>query len=76
MSKYRKNINKYRCPECLAKEIDIMLNYDQKEEEYYCQKCCYSGIEEDILQFYAMLQKQKYPLMFITHSWQVDKKID
>jgi predicted RNA-binding Zn-ribbon protein involved in translation (DUF1610 family) len=70
MFKNREKVNPYRCPECFAKEIDIMLRYDQKENEYYCQKCCYTGQEDDILHFYEMLQCQKFPLMFVPHPWQ------
>ncbi len=76
MHENRKSVNPYRCPECFAKEIDIMLRYDHKEEEYYCQKCCYTGLEEEILRFYEVLQNQKYPLMFVPHPWQTEKKID
>ncbi len=70
MSKDREHIKAYRCPECLAKEIDMMLKYDKADQEYYCIKCCYTGVEEDILKFYKLLQEYKYPGIFKLHTWQ------
>lgn len=37
-----KSVKKYLCPACFAREIDVLLAYDEEAEEYYCKKCCYA----------------------------------
>lgn len=51
----------YRCPICLAREIDIVLHHTQ-DERYYCTKCSFTGTEADIRNHYEVL-RQKFRLM-------------
>lgn len=60
MSKDREAVMKYVCPACFAKEIDVFMNYDFRDEEYYCTKCCYVGKEADVKRFYNMYKREKF----------------
>ncbi|OCT15141.1 hypothetical protein A8709_13615 [Paenibacillus pectinilyticus] len=50
------------CPSCFAREIDYLLAYDQEDDEYYCQRCCYAGKEENVQAFYIAFRNEKYKL--------------
>lgn len=63
MSENKKVVKTLVCPACFAREIDFMLAYDEEDEEYYCQKCCYAGKEEDIQRFYKHFTQEKYKEM-------------
>jgi hypothetical protein len=39
----------YRCPSCFMRDLDIDMFYDQREKEYYCLRCCYTGSEADVI---------------------------
>lgn len=51
------------CPSCFSKETDIMLAYDELEDEYYCKRCAYSGKEVEIREAYTNFCKFKYKEM-------------
>ena len=56
-----KDIKKYICPACFAREIDVvMLAYDEEDEEYYCRKCCYAGKRENVEGFFRVFREEKY----------------
>lgn len=50
----------YRCPECFAKDIDVILLFDEKDKEFYCVKCCFTGKRENIEEQYRFFRKSKY----------------
>ncbi|MGH4049771.1 MAG: hypothetical protein ACREVX_00195 [Clostridium sp.] len=60
MAEDRKDIKQYLCPACFAREIDVFLNYDNKDDEYYCIKCCYCGNSKDIEKFYNSYRQNKF----------------
>ena len=62
MSQGRKGKINYRCPECLLREIDYDLLYDEDADQYYCRRCNWEGDEHEILQLYA-IYKRKYRAM-------------
>lgn len=39
----------YRCPACLARDIDIDMFYDKAKGEYYCLRCAFTGDEAEVL---------------------------
>ncbi|RLF39110.1 MAG: hypothetical protein DRN21_04080 [Thermoplasmata archaeon] len=45
----------YRCPYCLAKEVEIGLLFDEKKGEYYCTRCCFVGTKEEVFEGYGRL---------------------
>lgn len=47
----------YRCPLCLAKEIDVVLHHTPGGR-YYCTKCSFAGTEAEIRELYSGLQKK------------------
>ncbi|QJC51512.1 hypothetical protein HGI30_08090 [Paenibacillus albicereus] len=50
------------CPSCFAREIDFLLAYDKADDEYYCQRCCYAGKEDNVTAFYRTFRDEKYKL--------------
>ena len=52
-----------RCPECFAKEIDLTLRYDEKDDEYYCVKCCFTGKAAEIEDQFTFIRERKYRAM-------------
>jgi late competence protein required for DNA uptake (superfamily II DNA/RNA helicase) len=60
MAEVRKTIKKHLCPACFAREIDVFLNYDNIDNQYYCIKCCYCGSSKDIEEFYAAYRQGKF----------------
>ena len=62
MSQGRKGKINYRCPECLLREIDYDLLYDEDKDQHYCRRCNWEGDEHEILQLYA-IYKLKYRAM-------------
>ena len=63
MSQGRKGKINYRCPECLLREIDYDLLYEEEKDQHYCRRCNWEGDEHEILQLYA-IYKRKYRAMF------------
>ena len=59
MSAVRKVVKRLRCPVCLMNSRDPDLRYDHKRDEYYCQTCCFSGQEDEVLGYYKVF-RQKY----------------
>ncbi|NQT27727.1 hypothetical protein HQ585_20390 [candidate division KSB1 bacterium] len=59
MSQGRAGKINYRCPNCLFRDIDFDLLYDKEENQYYCRRCNWEGMEEEILFQYAAY-KRKY----------------
>jgi len=49
-----------RCPECFAKDIDVFLLYDEKKDEFFCHKCCFSGSLEKVQEQTVKFVKSKY----------------
>jgi len=49
MSQSKKGRLNYRCPACFMREIDMDMFYDEDSKEYYCLRCGYKGLEEDVL---------------------------
>lgn len=39
----------YRCPSCFMRDLDIDMFFDAAKEEYYCLRCCYKGVEKDVI---------------------------
>lgn len=60
MPKDNEPIKFHLCPACFAREIDIVLHYDEDEDEYYCHRCAYEGKLEEIRAFYEAFTKAKY----------------
>lgn len=60
MADNRKTVKHLCCPMCFIKETDTALRYDERDEEYYCPKCCYEGTEEEITNFLAIYSRTKY----------------
>jgi hypothetical protein len=52
----------YRCPQCLFRDIDYDLLFDQESDQFYCRRCNWEGDEHEILQLYAVY-KRKYKAM-------------
>ncbi|HID96180.1 MAG TPA: hypothetical protein EYP53_09040 [Candidatus Latescibacteria bacterium] len=40
----------FRCPYCLAKEVDISLLFDEAKGEYYCVRCCFVGTKQEVFE--------------------------
>jgi len=47
----------WRCPRCLAKEVEVGLLFDEKKGEYYCLRCCFVGTKEEVFQAYEELRR-------------------
>ena len=47
-----------RCPVCFNRDIDVLMKLDLADGHYKCQKCSFSGQEEEIREYYAYLQKK------------------
>ena len=62
MSQGRKGKINYRCPECLLREIDYDLLYEEDKDQHYCRRCNWEGDEHEIIQLYA-IYKRKYRAM-------------
>ena len=58
MSQGRKGKINYRCPECLLREIDYDLLYEEDKDQYYCRRCNWEGNETEILGFYGIYKMQ------------------
>ncbi|GLX71519.1 hypothetical protein [Paenibacillus glycanilyticus] len=67
MAQRGKTMKLLLCPSCFAREIDYLLAYDEEEDEYYCQRCCYAGKEENVLEFYKVFRNEKYKLYNVTY---------
>ena len=59
----REKIAVCRCPECFALELDQRLEYDDKAQEYYCVRCCYTGTADEIEEYFTFYKERKYRLM-------------
>lgn len=44
----------FRCPSCFMRDIDIDMFFDNEANEYYCLRCGFSGVEEDVLRLNEM----------------------
>ena len=47
-----------RCPVCFNRDIDVLMKFDTVDGSYKCQKCSYTGKQEEIREHYADLQKK------------------
>jgi len=47
----------YRCPRCLAKEVEVALLFDEERDEYYCPRCCFVGAKEEVFRAYEELRR-------------------
>lgn len=65
----RSKITVCRCPECFQKEIDIGLEYDEKEDIYYCLKCCFEGTPDYIEEVFNNFKQAKYRDMCKTYPF-------
>lgn len=63
MFAYGEDMKFFRCPVCFARELDSILYYDAEEKEFYCKKCCYSGKEAEIQEFFQLHCERKYKEM-------------
>ena len=63
MAYNREKIVVCRCPECFALELDQRLLYDEKDDEYYCVRCCYTGTADEIEEYFTFYKERKYRLM-------------
>lgn len=50
-----------RCPECFAKDIDVFLQYDEEDDEFYCYKCCFTGNLDKVNERMKAFIHSKYP---------------
>ena len=56
MPELGEEVRKYRCPLCLAKDLDpAMLRFDGDRERYYCTICCFTGTPAEIEAVYAQI---------------------
>ncbi len=46
----------YRCPSCFMRDLDLDMFYDKDRTEYYCIRCQYTGIEEDVLKMNEIIR--------------------
>lgn len=56
-----------RCPACFAREIDVFLFADEKENAYYCTTCCFTGTPEVVDRFLSEYRRMKYPRISEPH---------
>jgi hypothetical protein len=56
MAQGRKGKLNYRCPWCLAREIDMDMLYDRDKDEYYCLRCSFTGNEQEVLRLNAQFR--------------------
>ena len=49
MAQAEKGRLNYRCPSCFLRDLDIDMFFDKDKGEYYCIRCQYTGVEEDVL---------------------------
>jgi predicted RNA-binding Zn-ribbon protein involved in translation (DUF1610 family) len=59
MAQGRKGKLNYRCPRCLAREIDMDMLYDNEKTEYYCLRCSFTGNETEVKQLNQQF-REKY----------------
>ena len=42
----------------MLKGLDPLLRFDEDKNELYCQGCCYTGTEEHVVDYYAVIRKR------------------
>lgn len=58
MSAAKKDVMQLRCPVCLMNGRDPDLRYDTPRAEYYCQTCCFSGQQQEVLDYYKVFRRK------------------
>ncbi len=61
MAQGRKGRLNYRCPRCLAREIDMDMLFDPEKQEYYCIRCSFTGDEQEVIRLNEQF-KEKYKM--------------
>lgn len=46
----------YRCPSCFMRDLDIDMFYNADKKEYYCIRCQYTALEEEVLEAYKLVR--------------------
>ncbi len=49
-----------RCPECFAAGNDVELNYDRKDDEFFCMRCFYTASADKARLDLDMVAMRKY----------------
>ena len=62
MSQSKKGKLNFRCPSCFMRDIDMDMFYDEEKKEYYCLRCSYHALEEEVLSHNEMA-KYRYRYM-------------
>lgn len=72
MSQARTGKINYRCPNCLFRDIDYDLLYEEANDQFYCRRCNWEGDEMEILLNYSFY-KRRYKDML--RRWTVEEII-